>query len=83
LVINIIKLLVNKNTYKITGERGDFFIAEDNKGKVRMFAKHKVEVVEVDALPKVKVYKQIWSKNFVPMDVQSVVADARKKEHGF
>jgi hypothetical protein len=76
-------IVENKNTYKITGERGDFFITEDNKGKVKMFVKHNVEVVEVESLPKIKVYKQSWSKNFQPMDVQSVVADARKKEYGF
>ena len=52
-------LIENKVTYKITGERGDFFIAEDNKGKAKMFAKHLVEVVEIEEMPKAKTYKSI------------------------
>lgn len=52
------KAIINNNiTYKVTGERGDFFITEDNKGKLKMFAKKTVEVVEIESMPKAKVFK--------------------------
>ena len=37
----------NGTTYQVTGERGVFFICADAKGKVKMFAKHLVQVVEI------------------------------------
>ena len=53
------KAIVEKGiSYKITGERGDFFIVEDNKGKGKMFCKKDVEVIEIESLPKVKIYKK-------------------------
>ena len=53
------KAIVNNNTtYKVTGERGDFFITEDNKGRVKMFAKSTVEVIEIDEMPKAKSFKK-------------------------
>ena len=52
-------IIQNENTYKVTGERGDFFICEDNKGKLKMFAKHEVTVVEIESMPKAKVFKKI------------------------
>lgn len=52
------KAIIEKDTYKITGERGDFFITENNKGKVKMFAKASVTVIEISEMPSVKVYKQ-------------------------
>lgn len=55
------KAIIEKDTYKITGERGDFFITENNKGKVKMFAKNTVVVVEIADMPSVKVYKQSLS----------------------
>lgn len=58
--INIMKAIIDsKVTYKITGERGMYHIAEDNRGKVRMFLKTDVEVIEIDEMPKAKVYKPI------------------------
>ena len=53
------KTIIEKNkTYKITGEKGDFYITEDNKGKVKMFVKTQVTVTEVDKMPKLKKYKK-------------------------
>lgn len=58
--MNIMNAIINNNqTYKVTSERGDFWITEDIKGKVKMFAKKDVEVVEVSEMPKAKIYKQM------------------------
>lgn len=51
----------NGTTYQVTGERGVFFICADAKGKVKMFAKHLVQVVEIEEMPKSKIYKQVKS----------------------
>lgn len=50
-------IIENKDTYKITGEKGDFYIAENNRGKVEFFAKHQVEIVDIDEMPKPKKYR--------------------------
>jgi len=47
----------NGKTYKVTGERGDFWITEDGFGKIKMFVKKNVEVVEISEMPKVKKFK--------------------------
>lgn len=47
-------VIENKKAYEVTGERGDFWICKDGKGKVRMFAKHLVEVSEVEKIDKPK-----------------------------
>lgn len=49
----------NNDFFEITGERGDFWITKNNKGKVKMFAKSEVEleIVELESLPKAKSYK--------------------------
>lgn len=52
-------IIENNKTYKVTGERGDFWIAESN-GKVKMFAKKNVEVIEVAEIVEKK-YKQVKS----------------------
>ena len=52
---------LNGKNFEITGERGDFFICKDSKGKVKMFAKKEVEVIEIESMPKTKVYKQSTS----------------------
>ncbi len=57
-------IIENKDTYEITGERGDFFITKSNRGKVKMFAKKDVEVVDIDSMPKAKKY----SKGRVPSE---------------
>ena len=55
-------IIENGKTYKVTGERGDFFIAEIN-GKVKMFAKQNVEVVEIESMPAAKSFKSSKSKS--------------------
>lgn len=46
----------NNKTFELTGERGDYFITKDERGKVKMFLKKDVEVIEVECLQK-KTYK--------------------------
>ena len=52
-------IIENKSTYEVTSERGDFYICKDVKGKIKMFAKNLVDVVEIDEMPKAKVFKQV------------------------
>lgn len=52
---------LNGKTYEVTSERGDFFVCKDSKGKVKMFAKKEVEVIEIESMRKTKVYKQLTS----------------------
>ena len=49
---------IKGTTYKITGEKGDYFIAEDNRGNMKIAAKRDVEVVEIETMPKVKHYRK-------------------------
>lgn len=83
------KAIINNNiTYKITGERGDFFITEDNKGKLKMFAKNTVEVVEIESMPKAKVFKKIAKSSQAVIDsdyknFQKRMAEAEYYEHKF
>lgn len=52
------KAINYKNSYyKVIEERGNFYYGEDAKGKVKVFAKKDVEVVEMESLPKQKSYK--------------------------
>ncbi len=52
-------IIENGATYKVTGERGSFIITEDVKGKVKMFQTSTIEIVEIEEMPKAKVYKKI------------------------
>lgn len=54
-------IIENGKTYKVTGEKGDFWIAELN-GKVKVFAKRNVEVVEVEEI-KEKKYRKPSAKS--------------------
>ena len=57
--IEIMKAIIEKGiTYKVTGERGVFTITEDVKGNVKMFQSSTVEIVEIEEMPKAKVYKK-------------------------
>ena len=81
-------IINNKITYKVTGERGDFFLTEDNKGKMKMFAKHLVEVVEIEEMPKAKVFKKIAKSSQAVIDAdyknfQKRMAEAEYFEHKF
>ncbi len=58
-------IIENANIYKVTGEKGDFYVCEDNKGKLKMFAKHQVNVVEIEDMPKANVYKKVISSKEV------------------
>ena len=51
-------IIDNGTTYKVTGERGVFTITEDVKGKVKMFQSSTVEIVDIEEMPKAKVYKK-------------------------
>lgn len=43
------KAIIEKGiTYKVTGEKGDFTICEDVKGKIKMFQTSTVEIVEAE-----------------------------------
>ncbi|AZA73556.1 hypothetical protein [Chryseobacterium indoltheticum] len=83
------KAIINNNiTYKLTGERGDFFITEDNKGKLKMFAKNTVEVVEIESMPKAKVFKKISKSSQAVIDADfknfnKRMAEAEYYEHKF
>lgn len=72
----------NGTTYQVTGERGDFFICKDSKGKLKMFAKHLVEVVEIEEMPKAKIYKQTKSSKEV-IERQHEQFKARMREAEF
>ncbi len=50
-------IIQNNETFKLTGERGDFYITENSKGKCKMFLKLDVNVIEISEMPKVKKYK--------------------------
>jgi hypothetical protein len=79
-------ILDNKKYYEIKSEKGDFYICENN-GKTKMFAKKDVQVVEVNAIPKAKKYKQNWSKvqdiHDVTLDWKDQVAYADMAERKF
>ena len=51
-------IIDNGTTYKVTGKRGVFTITEDVKGKVKMFQTSTIEIVEIEEMPKAKVYKK-------------------------
>ena len=83
------KAIINQGTtYKVTGERGDFFITEDNKGKLKMFAKNTVEVVEIESMPKAKIFKKIAKSSQAVIDAdyknfKKRMAEAEYFEHKF
>lgn len=53
------KAIIEKgSTYQVTGENGAFTITTDIKGKVKMFVTSQIAIVEIEAMPKAKVYKQ-------------------------
>lgn len=53
------KTIIEKGiTYKVTGEKGAFTICVNVKGKIKIFQTSIVEVVEIDEMPKAKVYRK-------------------------
>lgn len=51
-------IIENNDTWKVNSEKGDFFVTENNRGKLKMFAKRDVVVVEISEMPQVKVYRK-------------------------
>jgi len=51
------KAVINNGvTYKVVSEKGAFTVTEDSKGKIKMFQTSTIEVVEIESMPKAKVY---------------------------
>lgn len=74
-------IIDNNITYKVTGERGMYLITEDNKGKVKMFLKSEVTIVEIDEMPKAKVYKQTRvSKEVVEREYRKYQSEMNQAE---
>ena len=58
------KAIINNGiTYEVTNVKGDFTFAKDNKGKAKCFKTSTIEVVEIEEMPKAKVYKSFSQKN--------------------
>lgn len=71
----------NEN-YKITSEKGDFYITENNKGKLKMFAKKDVEVIEIESLAPVKQYKVSYYNGKGSFDAKGRLNEALQNETG-
>lgn len=57
------KAVINNGiTYKVTTEKGSYTYTEDVKGKVKCFLTSEIEVVEIEEMPKAKVFKKIAKK---------------------
>jgi hypothetical protein len=77
----------NNETFKLTGERGDFYICENSKGKAKMFLKSDVEIIEISEMPKMKKYKshEVSGKSAIASAIrhEKMVSFALKNEHTF
>lgn len=49
-------IIDNNKTYKYISTKGAFYVCEDMNGKAKMFEASKVELVEIDSMPKAKKY---------------------------
>ena len=49
-------VIENGKTYKYISTKGSFYVCEDIKGKGKMFEAAKVELVEIESMPKAKKY---------------------------
>jgi len=49
-------IIDNNKTYKYGSTKGAFYICEDMNGKAKMFEASKVELVEIESMPKAKKY---------------------------
>jgi hypothetical protein len=80
-------IIQNNETFKLTGERGDFYITENSKGKCKMFLKLDVNVIEISEMPKVKKYKshEVSGKSAIKSAIahERMVSFALKNEHTF
>jgi len=71
-------IIENNKTYKVTGEKGDFTICEDSKGKCKMFQTSKVEIVEIESIQKSK-YSHSKTKKLNPANFMSKEEFAKSK----
>lgn len=60
---------IQNTTYQVTQERGQFIYGTDNSGKVKCVQVGTVEIVEIEALPKAKVYKSAGKSTSVSYDM--------------
>lgn len=77
-------IIENGNTYKVISERGAFTVCEDSKGKCKMFETSKIEVVEINEMPKAKVYKSTKTaekKHAEKMDITAHHAPLTDKQN--
>lgn len=49
-------IIDNGKTYKYVSTKGSFYVCEDINGKGKCFEASKVEIVEIDSMPKAKKY---------------------------
>lgn len=49
-------IIENGKTYKYVSTKGSFYVCEDVNGKGKCFEASKVEIVEIDSMPKAKKY---------------------------
>ena len=49
-------IIENNKTYKYVSTKGSFYVCEDMNGKAKMFEASKVELVEIESMPKAKKY---------------------------
>ena len=52
----MIAIIENGKTYKYISTKGSFYVCEDIKGKGKMFEAAKVELVEIESMPKAEKY---------------------------
>lgn len=61
----------NNRIYEIIETRGSFYYGKDNTGKIKVVATDSVDVVEMDALPKVSYRRTTKAKAVVVDPIQS------------
>ena len=49
-------IIDNNKTYKYISTKGAFYVCEDMNGKAKMFEASKVELVDIESMPKAKKY---------------------------
>ena len=49
-------VIENNKTYKYGSTKGAFYVCEDMNGKAKMFEASKVELVDIESMPKAKKY---------------------------
>lgn len=77
-------VIENGKTYEVTGTKGAFTITMDVNKKVKMFVTSNIQIVDVEELPKAKVYKQsiIKKDRNYENDFNNRLHFALTQEHG-